>query len=200
MRSRLTARMSVPQAPPGDYMRIMGIDPGLQITGYGLIDHADGRIRLIEGGVIRSDPHALLEARLEQIHSGIADVLAEYAPEAVAVEDLYSSYGHPRTAILMGHARGVIYLAAAQRGIRVVAYPPALVKRAVAGHGRAGKSQVAAMVCQLLHLDEPPKPVDITDALALAVCHTAALRGLIAPTSGRRPQLPERLLAKEERP
>ncbi len=158
-------------------MRILGIDPGLQVTGYGLIDQQADGCRLVEGGVIRSDSKCELAVRLQQIYAGLVQMLAELQPDIIVVEDLYSKYRHPRTAILMGHARGVIYLAAAQQGIPVCAYPASLVKKAMVGYGRATKSQVAAMVCQRLHLRTAPTPADVTDALALALCHTSALRG-----------------------
>lgn len=153
----------------GEY--VVGIDPGLKITGYGVVRPQDGQVVLVEGGVLRSDTKAPLERRLHQLHEQLHEVLRSFPPTVVAVEDLYSQYAHPRTAILMGHARGVVYLAAAEAGAEVVAYPPALVKRSLTGNGRAPKDQVGRTVAHLLHLAEPPEPEDVTDALALALCH-----------------------------
>ncbi|MCK4323018.1 MAG: crossover junction endodeoxyribonuclease RuvC [Armatimonadetes bacterium] len=153
-------------------MRIMGIDPGLQRTGYGVIDQIDThRYRLVEGGVVSTESDWLLEQRLSAIFEGIAEVIAEFQPDVAVVEKLYSKYRHPRTAILMGHARGAIYLAAARSSLEVAAYPASQVKKSLTGNGRATKMQVAAMVTQLLGLDETPSPADVTDALALAICH-----------------------------
>jgi len=170
---------------------IIGIDPGLRITGYGVLTIVDGEPCLAEGGVIKSDSDAPLEQRLRQLHAGVEKVLADFPPDVVAVEDLWTQYEHPRTAVLMGHARGVIYLAAAQAGAEVAAYPPALVKRSLTGNGRAPKDQVARMVAQLLGMGEPPKPADVTDALALALCHCVPSRTRIARPRKRRKQLPE---------
>lgn len=155
---------------------MVGIDPGLRVTGYGVIRQADGEPQLLEAGVVETDPSAPLEQRLRDLHESLARLLATYSPEVVAVEDLYSQYAHPRTAILMGHARGVVCLAAAECGAQVVAYPPALVKRSLTGNGRAPKEQVARMVAQVLGLAEPPSPSDVTDALAVALCHYAPAR------------------------
>lgn len=162
-------------------MLILGVDPGLQVTGYGLIEAAEGRERLREGGAIRSDPTAPLERRLLEIYRGLEEILSEVRPDVVAVEELYSTYGHPRTAILMGHARGVIYLAAAQHGIPVVSYLATKVKMALTGSGRASKQQVQQMVMQALSLDAPPQPADVADALALAVCHANMVRRGVVP-------------------
>ncbi|MBM3472842.1 MAG: crossover junction endodeoxyribonuclease RuvC [Armatimonadetes bacterium] len=169
---------------------IIGIDPGLKVTGYGVVRPDGGDIALVEGGLLRTDPGAPLEERLRQLHAQLAEVLAGFPPQVVVVEDLYSQYAHPRTAILMGHARGVVYLAAAEAGAQVVAYAPALVKRSLTGNGRAPKEQVGRMVAQLLRLAEPPRPEDVTDALALALCHCVPTRARARPRVGRRRGLP----------
>ena len=168
-------------------MLILGVDPGLIVTGYGVIE-ADqvGRVSLREGGVVRAAPKLSLEGRLRQIHEGIREVLAEHRPEVVAVEDLYSKYEHPKTAILMGHARGVVYLAAGQLDVPVVGYTAATVKKALTGSGRASKTQVQAMVQRVLGLEEPPHPDHVADALALALCHANAARPLPAGMALRR--------------
>jgi crossover junction endodeoxyribonuclease RuvC len=157
-------------------MRIIGIDPGLQCTGYGIVDVCDHGCRLVEGGVVRTDSDAPLELRLHSLFEGVADVMREMQPAIAVVEQLYSKYRHPQTAVLMGHARGVIYLAAAAAAVPVEAYPASLVKKSLTGSGRASKEQVGRMVCHLLSLASRPQPDDITDALALAICHSRGQR------------------------
>jgi len=172
-------------------MRIMGIDPGIQRTGYGVIDQIDScNQRLVEGGVIETDSDWPLSQRLAAIFEGISQVIAELEPDIAVVEKLYSKYRHPRTAILMGHARGVIYLAAARSSVELAAYPASEIKKSLTGNGRATKAQVAAMVTELLGLDEPPRPADVTDALALAICHVRP----VAQQRGRH-ELPEAIRA-----
>ena len=152
-------------------MRILGIDPGLIATGYGVVDMIDQqRLDCLAAGVIRPDSTAMTN-RLLQIHEKLTAILHEFIPDALALEDLYTTYSHPKTAILMGHARGVIFLAAAQRAVPVINYAPTEIKRAITGHGHASKVQVAAMVQRLLRLPEKAIPDHITDALALAICH-----------------------------
>lgn len=156
----------------GQHVRILGVDPGLRRTGYGVIEAGGGEIQLIEGGVIRGDLGRVpLPDRLLEIHRGVAEVIAEYRPKVVALEQLFSHYGHPRTAILMGHARGVICLAAAEAGLPVYDYPAARIKMALTGSGRASKDQMQRMIQRHLNLDEIPAPHDVADALAVAVCH-----------------------------
>ncbi len=161
-------------------MRIIGIDPGLQCTGYGVVQVADGKCTLVEGGVVRTAAEALLEARLLSIYEGVLEVMQELEPEVAVVERLYAKYRHPQTAVLMGHARGVICLAAAAAGVPVREYAASEVKKSLTGSGRASKEQVGRMVCQLLLLGEPPTPADITDALALAICHSRGRENSIA--------------------
>jgi crossover junction endodeoxyribonuclease RuvC len=166
----------LPQAPAYNAhmvtTRLMGIDPGLGCTGYGVVDRLEeGHCRLVEGGAVRTPASAPLALRLQAIYDGICEAVVDLQPQMVVVESLYSQYRHPRTALLMGHARGVIYLAAQVHGLTVEAYPASQVKRALTGAGRAGKQQVAEMVCRLLGLTEIPQPPDVTDALALALCH-----------------------------
>jgi crossover junction endodeoxyribonuclease RuvC len=177
-------------------LRIAGVDPGLHVTGYGVISERGGEVALLEGGVLRTDASAPLEIRLRQLHRLITEVFDAFSPDVVAVEDLFSQYAHPRTAILMGHARGVVCLAAGQRGAKLVAYPPALVKRSLTGNGRASKEQVGRMVAHLLQLREPPMPRDVTDALALALCHVVPSRQRAGPPRRRRPELPPALAEK----
>lgn len=150
-------------------VRVLGVDPGLGCTGYGLVEGQAGRLRIREAGAIRSRAKAELPERLAQIHAAIAEVLEEFQPDALALEELYSDYDFPRTALLMAHARGAICLAAAQRKIPVWGFPPSEVKNAIVGHGRASKEQVQEMVQRLFGLPQRPTPNDVADALAIAV-------------------------------
>ena len=152
-------------------LRILGIDPGLNITGYGVLEAAGGRLRLCEAGVIRGRSRGSLTKRLVEIHQGVAEVIAGLKPDVMALEELYSHYARPRTAILMGHARGVICLAAAQAKIPVVHYSATQIKRILTGSGRAPKSQVQRAIQRELALATLPDPPDVADALAAALCH-----------------------------
>lgn len=160
-------------AVPANFMalRILGIDPGLNITGYGVLDVENGRLRLCEAGVVRGKSRGSLTRRLVEIHEGVAEVIAGLQPNVMALEQLYSHYARPRTAILMGHARGVICLAAAQAEIEVVHYAATQIKRILTGSGRASKSQVQRAIQRELGLPAVPEPPDVADALAVALCH-----------------------------
>ena len=151
-------------------MRILGIDPGLRITGYGVVDFQLLRSKLVDGGVIRLQAKSPLSDRLVELERELDGLLDEHKPDIVAVEQLYSHYGHPRTAVLMGHARGVILLAAARRGIRCEQFAANRIKQAVAGHGHASKVQMQRAIQGLWNLKSPPEPPDVADALAVAVC------------------------------
>jgi crossover junction endodeoxyribonuclease RuvC len=153
--------------------RILGIDPGLGITGYGVIEYAAPRPILCEAGIIRTadDDASDLAEKVLSVYKGVADVIAQFSPEAMAVEQLYAHYDHPRTAILMGHARGVIFLAAAQAGIPVHSYAATQVKKLVTGNGRASKEQVQRTIQQEFGMAQLPEPPDVADALAVALCH-----------------------------
>jgi crossover junction endodeoxyribonuclease RuvC len=151
--------------------RILGIDPGLNITGYGVVDTSPRGLRLVEAGVVRGRTRGSLTARVKEIHEGVRDVIASLSPNVLALEELYSHYKRPKTAILMGHARGVICLAGAQAGIRVVHYPATQIKRILTGNGRAPKSQMQLSIQRELQLRELPEPADVADALAVALCH-----------------------------
>ena len=156
-------------------MRILGVDPGLQITGYGCVALDGSAPRLIEGGVVRSAAQQPLEQRLLELYRGIADVCRELAPDVVVVEDLYAHYAHPRTAIIMGHARGVLFLAAAEQGIPATSYGATRIKKSLTGNGRSSKAQVQAMVQRALSLTTLPEPADVADAIAVALCHANVL-------------------------
>lgn len=165
-------------------MRILGIDTGLAETGYGIIDAEDTSYRVVEGGVISTDADADLSLRLFRIYEALCQIIDEFEVDRVVVEDLYAEYPHPRTAIMMGHARGVIILAAAQRAVEVESYPASLVKKSLTGNGRASKEQIRQMVVQTLKLSESPGPDHVSDALALAICHAAPTR-IRSVTAGR---------------
>ena len=156
-------------------MRILGIDPGLVTTGYGVVQTSGASCTLLEAGVIRTEQKDPLEIRICRIHEEIRQVIEEFAPDAVAVEELYTHYDHPITATLMGHARGVLFLAAAQAGCPVASYAPTRIKKAVTGSGRAGKMQVQRMVQAVLGITEANHPDHVTDALAAAICHANVL-------------------------
>ena len=151
-------------------MRILGVDPGLRLTGYGVVDYHAFRPKLVDGGVIRLDPKASLADRLVELETELDALVAEHKPDAVAVEQLYSHYAHPRTAILMGHARGVILLTARRRGVRVEQFAANRIKQSLTGHGHASKEQMQRAVQSLWNLPEPPEPPDVADALAIALC------------------------------
>lgn len=151
--------------------RILGIDPGLRTTGYGVIDVSSGRARLVEAGIVRPRAAATLEQRLRELHEGISSVVAATQPQAMVIEELYTTYKNPMTAIMMGHARGVLCLAGAQHGVPVHTLAHSLVKRALVGSGAARKEQVNKMVTQLLGLRRNPSPNDVSDALALALAY-----------------------------
>jgi crossover junction endodeoxyribonuclease RuvC len=153
-------------------MRVLGIDPALRTTGYGAIECTQGRVRLIEAGIVTPCSGAPLEDRLRELHAGICDVIAQTRPSVVVIEELYATYKNPLTALMMAHARGVLCLASSQAGIPVHALAHAHVKRALVGSGGARKAQVGAMVRQLLGLRSHPKPHDVSDALAIALAYT----------------------------
>jgi crossover junction endodeoxyribonuclease RuvC len=151
--------------------RILGIDPGLNITGYAVLDQKAGSVQLCEAGVVRSRPSQPLEKRLAEIHDGVCDVLTALQPQVMALEELFSHYKRPRTAILMGHARGVVCLAAAQARIAVQHYAATHVKKMLTGSGRATKLQIQLAVCREFSLQQAPEPPDVADAMAIALCH-----------------------------
>ena len=151
-------------------MRILGIDPGLQLTGYGVVDYQLLRPKLIDGGVIRLQQRTPMAQRLLELEKELESIFVEYEPEVCAVEQLYAHYKHPRTAILMGHARGVILLVAQRHGARIKEFSSNRVKQAVSGHGHASKLQMQRSIQAIWNLKEPPSPPDVADALAIALC------------------------------
>jgi crossover junction endodeoxyribonuclease RuvC len=155
--------------------RVLGIDPGLNITGYSVIERVGAKLNIVEAGVIRGGDRGSMAKRLCAIHAGVRDVIAQFKPSCMALEELYSHYERPRTAILMGHARGVIVLAAAQAEIPVTAYASTKVKKLLTGNGRAPKSQMQNAICREFGLTTAPEPPDVADALAIALSHIFSL-------------------------
>ncbi|MFH1995864.1 MAG: crossover junction endodeoxyribonuclease RuvC [Candidatus Omnitrophota bacterium] len=152
-------------------MRILGVDPGLGATGYGIIESGRERIKIVEAGVIRTSGKSSLQERLQILREALNGLIEECAPEVMVLEKLYSHYKHPTTAILMGHARGVICSLCEPHNLQLVNYAATRVKKTVTGNGRASKLQVQRSVQRILRLDEMPESTDLSDALALALSH-----------------------------
>ena len=150
-------------------MIVLGIDPGTASTGYGVIESVGSRLRALSAGVIETHAGTPLERRLTEIHDHVGDLLDRFSPAAIAIEELYFG-ANVRTAFAVGQARGVVLLAAGERGVPSRSYTPQQVKDAVCGHGRAGKEQVGRMVARLLGLPASPSPDHAADALAVAIC------------------------------
>lgn len=162
--------------------RILGIDPGLQVTGYAVLEVAAAGPRVCDAGVIRSADKrapADMALRVKALYDGICEVLDEWKPAVMVVEQLYAHYDHPRTAILMAHARGAFFLAGAQRGIPVLSYASTKVKKLITGSGRASKEQMQHAIARELKLAGPPEPHDVADALAVALSHYFAAGGIL---------------------
>ncbi|MDD3653176.1 MAG: crossover junction endodeoxyribonuclease RuvC [Desulfotomaculaceae bacterium] len=155
-------------------LRVLAIDPGLAATGYAILDYRQHFISgLIEGGIIKTRSGVSLEERLKQIYSGLEEILNEFKPDLIAIEELFSDYKNPKTALLMAHARGVCLLIAGQSGLKVYHYSATKIKQSVTGTGGATKNQVQRMVQVALGLTLPPKPDHVADAIAVALCHIA---------------------------
>jgi crossover junction endodeoxyribonuclease RuvC len=155
-------------------VKIFGIDPGSERTGYGCVDTDGSRHQIITSGAIRTSASASFPEKLLTIHTGLAALLGECQPDCVAIENLFTAV-NARSALKLGHARGVAMLAAVQSGVPVFEYTPAEVKLAVVGHGRAEKHQVQQMVKLILGLATLPRPFDASDALAVAICHSHSM-------------------------
>ncbi len=151
-------------------MRILGIDPGFAIVGWGMIEYSGSRFKILGYGSIQTPTTMTIEQRLSAIYSELAGIIDKFSPEVMAVEELFFNT-NLKTGIKVAQARGVILLCAEQKGIKIAEYTPLQVKQAVTGYGRAEKKQVITMVTMLLGLAAPPKPDDTADALAIAVCH-----------------------------
>ena len=157
-------------------MIVLGIDPGTAVTGYGIVK-GDRALppRLIECGVIRTKPRDPLASRLQEIYEGVSELIKRHRPDALSVEDVFYAR-NVRTTVVLGHARGVILLAAANARLEIAEYPPAEIKKAVVGTGAATKEQVQFMVTRILRLKSPPQPSDAADGVAAALAHIMAPR------------------------
>ena len=151
-------------------MVILGIDPGLAIVGWGVVDYAGGRFKTLGYGSIQTPAGTPTEVRLSQIYRELCALIDRYNPSEMAVEELFFT-NNVTTGIRVAEARGIVLLCGAQKGLRMAEYTPMQVKQAVVGYGKAEKKQVITMVTKLLGLPAPPKPDDTADALAIAVCH-----------------------------
>jgi len=155
-------------------MKVIGVDPGLNVTGYGVVCTGADAPELIEAGVIKSTASLPLERRLLELHNGFVDIVEEFKPDVISIEELYSHYQHPRTAVIMGHARGIFFLAAGMSDIPVYSYSATRIKKSLTGAGRASKEQLARMVYSTLNCSELNVSADVTDAIAAALCHINA--------------------------
>lgn len=151
-------------------MRILGIDPGTAITGYGILDINGNKFQVVDYGAILTPSNLELAVRLEKIYKEIINIIESYQPDHLAIEELFFNK-NTKTALAVGHARGVIILAGSLKNLVIEEYTPLQVKQAVVGYGRAEKRQVQEMVRIMLKLEKIPKPDDVADALALAICH-----------------------------
>lgn len=150
-------------------MRVLGVDPGLNVTGYGIID--DRTFTVVEAGIIKTRARRPIQERLDEIFASVSAVIEEHRPGVLVLEKIYSHYQHPTTSILMAHARGAVCLACGIHNVKLVNYPSTRIKKSVTGNGRASKTQVQRMVQELLRLKRPPAPVDVSDALAMAISY-----------------------------
>ncbi len=151
-------------------MIILGIDPGIAILGYGIVEYQGNHFNVLEYGAILTDAKETLPVRLDHIYRELSEIIEKYNPDAAAIEELFFNK-NSKTALLVGHARGVAVLAAAHKRVKIYEYTPLQVKQGVVGYGRASKQQVQLMTKTLLNLNTIPKPDDIADALAVAICH-----------------------------
>jgi crossover junction endodeoxyribonuclease RuvC len=162
---------SIPNQPTRTAVRVLGIDPGLNRTGYAILEKSKRGPILREGGVIRTDSKLPLAERVCEIATGLREVIEELQPSVMAIEQVFSHVEHPKTAILMSHARGVILLCASEKKLPVVHYTPTQIKRLLTGSGRANKEQVQRAIQNELNLKEVLEPNDVADAFAVALCH-----------------------------
>jgi len=181
-------------------MRVLGIDPGSEVTGWGVVEGTPRRYRMVNYGVVKANARERFPARLLKIHAGVEAAIEKYRPDVCAVEESFFAV-NPKTALKLGHVRGVVLLAAERAGVEIAEYAPRLIKQTVVGYGAAEKHQVQAMVRVLLSLKELPKPFDAADALAAAICHMhhAGLASLKAKTPPARVRLEALLAAADTR-
>ena len=150
--------------------RVLGIDPGLNTTGYAAVDFARRQPTIVEAGAVRTNAKAEMPKRIAQIYADLCEILRELKPDLVAIEQLYAHYKHPRTAILMAHARGMVLLAAQQAGVAVRSLAATNVKKSLTGNGHASKLQMQRSVQAVMNLSKLPHPPDVADAIAIALC------------------------------
>ena len=168
-------------------MIVLGIDPGTAVTGYGVVKgDRSAPPRLMECGIIRTRPRDPLASRLQEIHAGVTELIQRHRPDALSIEDVFYAR-NVRTTVVLGHARGVILLAAANARIAIAEYPPAEIKKAVVGTGAATKEQVQFMVARILRLKTPPEPADASDGVAAALAHIMNPRILADDLAHHRP-------------
>ncbi|MDO4585144.1 MAG: crossover junction endodeoxyribonuclease RuvC [Planctomycetia bacterium] len=157
---------------------ILGVDPGINTTGYAVLGKKGSQLQLLEGGVIRGKSKETLPLRIYEIYRNLKEIIETWSPQAMALEEVYSHYERPKTAILMGHVRGVICLSAAEKAIPVYSYSATTVKKTITGSGRASKQQMQRAIQLEFRLERLPEPPDLADALAIAICHGYHCRGL----------------------
>ena len=160
-------------------MRILGIDPGLQVCGYACLEAGPNEEKLVEAGVIRTTSGSAIEQKLNRIAEDTRSLLESFKPDVVAVEELYSHYAHPKTAILMGHARGVILQKCAEAAIEVKSFSATRIKKSITGNGRASKEQMQRTIQTILSLPELPEPSDVADAIAAALCCANSISNVV---------------------
>jgi crossover junction endodeoxyribonuclease RuvC len=160
-------------------VRVLGIDPGLRVCGYALIEAAPAGERLVEAGVFTTDASEPMHRKLDSLARDVTELLERLCPAAVAVEELYSHYAHPRTAILMGHARGVILQVCSAAGVEIRSFSATRIKKSITGNGRASKQQVQRAIQSRLSLDRPPAPNDVADAIAAGLCCVNSIKRVL---------------------
>ena len=174
-------------------MRVLGIDPGYAIVGWGVVEYISNRFAPIGYGAVITEKDTPFEQRLVEIYESVFDICKRYQPEALSIEKLY--YQHNQTTVIgVAEARGVILLAAAQCGVPIYEYTPMQVKQAITGYGKAVKKQIQEMTRIMLHLESVPKPDDTADALALAICHGQAAGSPLRKTLLQRGHKPEKVI------
>ena len=157
-------------------MRILGVDPGLRATGFGLVEVKTGTVKIIDAGSIEPNPKALFEDRIAKVHSLLSGIISTHKPNVLVLEKLYAHYKHPTTACLLGHVRGVICLLAHEHKIELVEQPVKRIRLALVGNGNATKQQVQMFVKRLLHIEKAELTLDTSDALALALGHAHMMK------------------------
>jgi crossover junction endodeoxyribonuclease RuvC len=167
-------------------MRILGIDPALSITGFGIVDEAVGGVSLVDAGVVKTKSNSPTPERLAIIYKGVFDVIKELKPDCIILEKVYVHYRHPTTAYILGQARGIICLISAEVKLPLFEYAATRVKKSIVGAGLASKTQIQRMVTNILRMRQMPKYQDITDALALAIAHSYISKSRLHLSGGTR--------------